>query len=111
MRAFYLAAPEQVVSSALLEELGIVLSKEKAEGFPTIERLELTADHLGAALKETVAVSFSYLYLLVSGKPMDSGMRMREVTLVASPGAEKPMIDNSCGGSLRRPLCVVACRS
>jgi hypothetical protein len=57
MRAFYLAAPEQVASPDLLKELGVEVSKERAEGLPVAEKLELTADHLGIALKETVAVS------------------------------------------------------
>lgn len=46
-----------MASPDLLKELGVEISKERAEGLPVAEKLELTADHLGIALKETVAVS------------------------------------------------------
>lgn len=57
MRAFYLDTPQQGASLALLAELGVLVGKEHTTGLPETQTMEISKGHLGAAFKETVAVS------------------------------------------------------
>lgn len=41
----------------MLAELGVLVGKEHTTGLPETETMEISKGHLGAAFKETVAVS------------------------------------------------------